>query len=248
MYIREVIPSKAAISKGILLFDISMSCFPWFSILKCSTHILWFGFVLLALADFLWYSCFIFFLQLLLKVKLQASDWNPLSSLCAKNQSPNSTWDLCWLQLAVSKCMGPGHLCVRPTLHSVCRNELASDTSFPYLRISFREGNTERQKVPEAVCTQWVWFFWLQTQRKNLHELPSVEGMLTLMAPAQHPGKEDAVQHLSIMLHWAFAPALWPHAPCKAGWGTLICHPCCGAGPPTARAWESSQDNYSWPV
>lgn len=59
MYIREVIKVKATISKGILLFDFSMSCFLWFSILKCSTHTLWFGFVLLALADFLWYSRFI---------------------------------------------------------------------------------------------------------------------------------------------------------------------------------------------
>lgn len=49
MYIREVIKAKAAISKGPLLCLIfSISCFPWVSILKCRTHILWFGFVLLA--------------------------------------------------------------------------------------------------------------------------------------------------------------------------------------------------------
>lgn len=30
------------------MFDFSMSCFPWVSILKCRTHILWFGFMLLA--------------------------------------------------------------------------------------------------------------------------------------------------------------------------------------------------------
>lgn len=29
------------------MFDFSISCFPWVSILKCHTHILWFGFVLL---------------------------------------------------------------------------------------------------------------------------------------------------------------------------------------------------------
>lgn len=59
MYIREVTKVKATVFKGILVFDFSISCFPWFSIHSCSTHILWFGFVLLALADFLWYNHFI---------------------------------------------------------------------------------------------------------------------------------------------------------------------------------------------
>lgn len=156
---------------------------------------------------------------------------------------------MCWLQLAVSKGTGPGHLCVRLTLHSVCRNGLASDTSFPYLRISFREGNNERQKVPEAVCSTGSLVFWLHIQSENLCELPSVEGMLALMGPAPAPrqgGCSPAPFH-SAALGVSSCPVA-PHS--RHSWlgDTVICHPRCGARPPTARAWESSQDNYSWPV
>ena len=87
-----------------------------------------------------------FFLQLLLKVKPQTSDWNRLLSLCVKKQSPNSTWDLCWLQLGVVKCTGPEHLGVRPTQCTPCAEMLwlVILHLFSYLRISFREGNTGR--------------------------------------------------------------------------------------------------------
>lgn len=84
---------------------------------------------------------------LLLKVKPQASDWNPLLSLCVKKkQSPKSTWDLCWLQRVVGKCTGPEHLGVRPTWCTHCAEMvwLVILHLFSYLRISFREGNTGR--------------------------------------------------------------------------------------------------------
>ena len=96
-----------------------------------------------------------FFLQLLLKVKPRVSDWNPLLSSCVKKQSPSSTWDLCWLQSAVGKCMGPEHLGVRRTQCTPCAEMawLVILHLFSCLRISFREGNSGRSKVPGAVCS-----------------------------------------------------------------------------------------------
>lgn len=60
LYIREVIKVKATISEVILLFDFSMVDSPGLAFSSSVPISCGLGFVLLALADFLWYSRFIF--------------------------------------------------------------------------------------------------------------------------------------------------------------------------------------------
>lgn len=124
--------------------------------------------------------------------------------------------------------MGPEHLGVRPTQCAPCAEMvwLVILHLFSYRRISFREGNTGRQKVPGAARSTGSLIFLASYTKseyginQNLCELPSVEGMLTPMAPAPAPSPGGWSPAPYAELHWTFPPALWPHAHSTAGWGT----------------------------
>lgn len=147
MYIRGVIKVKATISKGILLFDFSITCFPWFNICNCSTHILWFtvGFGWFFMVQSLHFSCSC---SLKSSSRQVAEIFSPACVLKNKVQTAHGVCVGC-SQLSVS--VWDLGICVSDPFQ--CAEMIWLVITFPYLRISFREGNTGRQKVPEAVCS-----------------------------------------------------------------------------------------------
>lgn len=139
--------------------------------------------------------------------------------------------------------------CQAHTVLSLWRNGLAGYfIYFLILEYPSEKVTLEDRKRLEQSATQGVWFFLASyTKQKsginqNLCELPSVEVLLTPMAPAPAPrqGGCSPAPLYSAALGFPSCPV----TPCtQHSWlgDALICHPPRGARPPTASAWESSQ-------